>query len=112
VTRSEVVLIVQGRQQMRSVNIADALLRDRAPGVEVAAGRWIDGGGDFALQNGPIPGPVRIGNRDRRQQGLGVGMERVRIQSLPFGDLDDAPEVHDRNPVADVLDDCKIVSDE
>ena len=47
-----------------------------------------------------------------RQQRHGVGVARRRIQLVDVGDLDELAEVHDPDPVADVLDDREVVGDE
>ncbi len=39
-------------------------------------------------------------------------MERALVEVDPVGQLDDLAEVHDRDPVADVLDHAHVVGDE
>ena len=55
---------------------------------------------------------LRVGDRHRRQQRLRVGVQRVGEEFGLVGDLDDAPEIHHRDAVADVLDDREVVRDE
>src|SRR5207248_933151 len=70
-------------------------LRDRAAGVEAAAARRVDGGGDLAPQEDrPALGlEVGVGDRDRAQQGLGVGVHRIGVDRPGVRHLDDLPEV-------------------
>ena len=56
---------------------------------------------------------ARIGERDRRQQRLGVGVPRRGVQRRACRrDLDDLAEIHHRDAVADVLHHGEIVGDE
>src|SRR5690606_31321866 len=73
--------------------------------------------GDGTPAVGFAPDRAR-GAPSRLRDGNG-GEERARVRVLGavdhvlgFSDFDDAAEVHDRDPVADVLDDAQIVSDE
>lgn len=52
------------------------------------------------------------GDRRRRQQHPGVGVLRVGEQRLALRDLDDAPQTHHRNPLADVADHGEVVRNE
>ena len=49
---------------------------------------------------------------DGGEQRLGVGVERVAVQLLGAGDLDDLAQIHDGHAVRDVLDHGKVVGDE
>ena len=72
---------------------------DRAPGVEVAT-RWgVDGRGDIALEDHPVAWTVRVRDRDRRQQCLGVGVNGVGVETIAGCELDDAPKVHHGNTI-------------
>ncbi len=51
-----------------------------------------------------------IGNR--RQQRLGVGMQRVLVEVVAVGDLDDLADVHHRHAGRDVADHREVVGDE
>ena len=53
-----------------------------------------------------------IGDRHRRQQRLGIGMLRRGEERVFAGELDDLAQIHDRDAMADVLDDGEVVSDE
>src|SRR5712671_1158308 len=54
----------------------------------------------------------RIGYRDRRQQRLGVGVERVVEELVARRQLDDAAEIHDRDALAQMPYDREVVGDE
>ncbi len=83
-----------------------------AAGVEPAARRRPDRARDVALEDDALPALLGIGDGDRRQQRLRVRVERRLEHRDPVGHLGDAADVHDRHPVADVLDDAHVVGDE
>ena len=68
--------------------------------------------GTSPLQDDPLPAEGRVGDRDGRHQGLRVRVLLVPEQLATVGQLGDPAEVHDRDPVADVLDDAHVVGDE
>ena len=77
------------------------------------------GGGRIAEGTSPVMiccGRARldlgVGDRDRRQQRLGVGVQRAGVELDARGDLDDAAEIHHGDAVADVAHHGKIVGDE
>ena len=89
-------------------------LRLGAAGVEEAARRRVDRRRDVAGEDDAVrrAGAIRVGDHRRREQRHGVGMAR-RAEEIPNrGHLDDLPQVHDRHPVAHVLDDGEVVGDE
>ena len=97
--------------QHRRLLSADGL-RILAPGMEMAT-RWGVGRvGYFARENDAVGAKARIRFGDRRQEGLGIGMFRKCEQFFGRRGLHDPADVHDRDPVADVLDDAQVVSDE
>ena len=55
---------------------------------------------------------ARIGRRGRREQRLGVGMQRRPEQRALVGELDDAAEIHHGDAMADVLDHAEIMRHE
>src|SRR6185369_7177473 len=61
--------------QHRRLFPADGL-RILAPGMEMTARRGVGRVGYFALEDDPIGAQARIRYRDRRQEGLGIGMLR------------------------------------
>ena len=83
-----------------------------------ACGNGSPDGGLIGLGTSPVritrlrPCAPRLRDRHRRQQRLGVGVQRHLEQARLVGHLDDAAEIHDRDPVADVLDHRQIVRDE
>jgi hypothetical protein len=40
-----------------------------------------------------------VGDGNRREQGLGVGVSGPLVDVFALTDLDDLPEIHDRHPV-------------
>ena len=76
------------------------------------------GGGDSGLGTSPAERHVTL--RAARGSGIGhrgeqrprVGMARVAVDLVARSLLDDAAEVHDRDAVAEVLDDAQVVRDE
>src|SRR5262249_36477966 len=90
---------------------AQRKLADWTPGVERAAGRRPNRARRVALQHGAPTLDGRVGDRHRRHQCLGVGMQRCGIKIARSGDLDDLAEIHHRDAGADVLDDREVVGD-
>ena len=83
-----------------------------AAGVEGATRRRVHGAGHIALQGAPLPAPRQVGHGYGGEQCLGIGVQRVRKELVGFGQFDDAPQVHDGDAVADVLDHGQVVRDE
>ena len=81
-------------------------------GWNSAAGRRVHRAGHVAHQDHALATEGRIRDRDRRHQCLGVRVLLLPEEFATVGELGDAPEIHDRDPVADVLDDTHVVSDE
>src|SRR6185295_15430884 len=55
---------------------------------------------------------ARIEGRNRRHQGLRIGVQR-RVEDIGrLALLDDAAKIHDRDAVADMFDDAQIMRDE
>ena len=80
--------------------------------MERAAGRRIGRIGDFAPGRADLIAQRRIGFRDRRQQRLGVGMARSRVERRGRRGLDDAPDIHHGDAVADMAHHAEIMRDE
>ena len=95
-------------------SIAGRLGGPRAAGVEAAARRRVDRVGRLAADQraGPRAVLLGVGDRDRRQQGAGVGMDRLGVELLGGRELDQLAQVHDCDPVGDVADDAEVVGDE
>ena len=90
------------------------LLGLRASRVEVAAGRRVDRRGHVTGEDDPLApvGEVRVRDRGRGQQRGGVGVAGMGVKLRCVGEFDDPPQVHDRDPVTDVLDHRQVVGDE
>ena len=84
----------------------------RAAGVEPTARRREHGRGRLADDVLMRDRGIGIGDRDRVEQHPGVGMGRPGVEVVTRGDLTDLAEVHDGDPIADVLDDGEVVGDE
>jgi hypothetical protein len=78
--------------------------------VEPAAGRRAGRVGYVAGQVGGQY-PAAVGARDRRHQGLGVGVAGTGPDRGGITDFHDPPQVHDRDPVGDLPDDRHVVGD-
>ena len=79
--------------------------------MKVAAGRWIERRWDLALENDRSPGAIGVRYRDSREERLGIWMQGPAIESVAIGDLHHSSEVHDRDPVGNMLDHGEIVRD-
>jgi len=60
----------------------------------------------------PAVGQVGVRDRNRGQQGLGVGVDGPLVELLGRRDLHDLAQVHDRDAVRHVPDHAQVVSDE
>src|SRR5215470_20004013 len=67
---------------------------------------------NIAFQQLPLPSGMSLRHGNRREQGACIGMARIGEELIRGRCLDDAAEIHDRNPVRDMFDYCKIVRDE
>ena len=92
--------------------LADSTDFGEAAGVKVAPGRRIDGAGHRAFEYDPFAAGVFIDYRHGCHQRLSIGVQRAGkdFAGRPF--FDDFSQVHDRYPVADVMDDAEVVGDE
>ena len=84
----------------------------KAPGVEPTALGRVDGTGDIPLQHDPFLLLVGIQNRHGGKKGLRVRVERLRQESFVGGQLDHLSQVHDRDPVADMVDHGEVMGDQ
>src|SRR5689334_17918523 len=84
---------------------------DRAARVEMAARRWMNGTGNVSLQHDALALHGRIGDRHRRQERLGIGMERLVVEVARRRDLYDPSEVHYSDTGRDMLDHAEVVGD-
>ena len=82
------------------------VLPEPAARVERAARGWVDGAGNIALKHHALAAPVKIGDRNGRQQGLSLGMQPPRIKILGPAQLHDPAQIHHRDAVADIFGDA------
>src|SRR5258706_15861778 len=73
--------------------------------MEVAPGRGRRRIGYLAGQRFPLLPQARVGLWDRREERRGIGVLWLREEGVAVGDLDHLADVHDRDAVADGLDD-------
>src|SRR5215204_5961210 len=85
-----------------------------AAGVEGAALRGVGRGRHVAGEDHapPLAFLVGVGYGDGREQRGGVGVARLVVERVPVGDLHDLAEVHDGDPIGDVLYHGEVVGDE
>src|SRR5262245_34054823 len=88
-----------------SLAVAFRKLCDRAPCVKMAAARRVNRTGNLARQSDALPFHFWIRYRDRRQQRFGIGVQRRGIKFARRRGLDNTPEIHHGNALADMLDD-------
>src|SRR5215470_1172101 len=91
---------------------ANRKLADWTSGVELAAGRRPNRARHFTLQHGVPAFDVRVRDRHRRQQRLGVRMQRRSVEVACCSDLDDLAEIHHGYASAYLLDHREIVGNE
>nr|WP_261984436.1 hypothetical protein [Rhodococcus sp. WS3] len=56
--------------------------------------------------------PMRIGNRSSVEQLASVGVARITEYLVTTAELNDLTQVHHRDPMADLFNDCQVVADE
>ena len=85
----------------------------RATGTETTSARGRYWRWDLAGKAREVSlGRVGIGRWNRIEQRFCIGMCRVGVEKIGISNLTQLAEVHDRNPVAHILHNCKVVSDE
>ena len=100
------------RREHGLAEVARHLVLARAAGLEGAAGRRVHRRGDVALEHDVRLLDAGVGDRDGREQRLGVGVVG-RLEDLVGGaDLDHVAEVHHHHPVGEVAHDAEVVADE
>ena len=99
-------------EKRRVLLLTDLAHLGKAPGMERAAGRWVDRAGDVAGQDDPLGAFGLAHPWNGRQERLSVRVQRVIEQVVGPTQFHDVPEVHHRHPVADVVDHTQIVRDE
>src|SRR5215475_3045425 len=80
--------------------------------MKMAARGWIERTWHFASETNALALDLGIGDRNRRQQRLGVGVPWRDVDRAARCRLDDTAEIHHGHPAADVLNDGQVVGDE
>lgn len=83
-----------------------------APGMEGASWRGVDRAGDISGKDLPVALGIRVCDRCCGEQGLGIGVKWLLVESLPVRKLHQATEVHDRHPVTDMLNHAQVMGNE
>ena len=92
---------------------ADILCKSAA-GAETAAAWRIHRRRNISFEDDTLSVFFDLGIRERNcgKQRLRIRMQRIFVQFISFGKLDDDPEIHDSDAVADVADHRKVMGDE
>src|SRR5215831_964287 len=98
--------------EKRRILVGAALPRMRAASAKTATRRGIVRTRHVTFENDPPPAHRGLRNRYGREKRLRIRMSRTGKQRPLVRVFHDAPEVHHRNAVSDVLYHCEIVSDE
>ncbi len=90
------------------------ILRARAARPEATPRRRVDRARQLAPDPGLCLGALggRVGHRDRLDQRLGVGVRWPAVDVIAGPQLDDLAEIHDRDPIREVLHDRQVVRDD
>src|SRR5215467_12208074 len=85
---------------------ATAILRERAARMEDAACGRIERAWHLAAQHEMLATRLELGirNRHRGQERARVRMQRIVVERLAIGKLDDLAEIHHRDTIGDVAD--------
>jgi hypothetical protein len=86
-------LTVTDLHERRTLHLAHRL-SDRAAGAEAAARRRVGGRGEITDEHDALARPfrARIRERHRREQRVGVGVRRARVERLGVRELDEVAE--------------------
>jgi hypothetical protein len=80
--------------------------------MEAAAAGRVDRARHLARKDNALAPRAWIGERRCREQRLGIGMKGRPEECVLLRELDDLSEIHDGDPVADVLDHREIMRNE
>ena len=94
--------------QLRFLVCASALTI-AAAGMETAAPGRIQRAGNVAVQDNPPTPFFAIGNRDGRNQGLGIWMQGLQKKFTAASQFDNFTQVHDGHAITDVTNDAQIM---
>ena len=97
--------------ELGSLRLAN-LLDVRAARMKVTAARRICRAGNFTFQNHGFHYAVRVEIGNRGHEGFGVRMERLIKQFRCRREFHDAPQIHHRDPIANMFDDTQIMRNE
>jgi len=86
-------------------------LKKRTSGMKSTSRRRINWTGDIAFQNEAMPLHLRVWNRDRREERLGIGMQRSFIEFFSRGQLNKLSQVHYSNPIANIPHHAEVMGD-
>ena len=93
-------------------NVLTFLGRIRTSRVEETSTRRISGGGDISLEHDTVHLNVRVRLGNRREERLGVRMQRIVKYILLISELDHRAEVHNSDLIRDEFNYGEIVRDE
>jgi hypothetical protein len=91
---------------------AATLFDERATRVKCATVRRVDRRSDFADDTGLHVSARRIDRQSRCQESSRVRVLGVVIDEVARPELDNLSKVHNRNPMADVMDDVEVMRDQ
>ena len=86
------------------------LLTVTAPRVKAASRWWVQRAWDIPFKYDPLFSLSHSGNGNSGKEGHRIGMSRTAKKLLPRRELHDLTQIHDADPVTDLLDDAEIVT--
>ena len=81
-------------------------------GWTCASWRGGDGAGHISGKDLPVALRIRVCHRCCGEQGLGIGVKRLLVESMPVRKFHQTTEAHDCHPVTDVLDHAQVMGNE
>ena len=96
----------------RALVVANLPDLSRTTGAERASLRWVQDARQVAFEHDLALGDLRVGDRHRGEQGLGVRVVRRREESLGRTTLHDLAEVHHDDAVGEITHNAQVVADE
>ncbi len=79
--------------------------------MEMASLRGVDRTRYVSLQDNAVPLQIWIGYWRCGKKGSGIGMDSLIIENSGGRQFDDSPQVHDRNPGAEMFNDRQVMGD-
>ncbi len=77
--------------------------------MEPATRRGIDGAGDVSRQNNPLGLSFRVGDRDSREEGDGVGVEGLVEEAVGRRVFEYLSQIHDSDVMANLPNGAEVV---